>query len=534
MDRARVSRRMVMGAGAALLAAGRSRAADREGPVVETTEGRYRGLTTDGIQVFKGMRYGAATGGVGRFMPPRPAERFAGVREAFEYGDQAPQVRSPLTVAGPISEDCLRINIWTPEASRARKRPVMLWFHGGGFEAGTGSSALYDGTNMARRGDVVVCTINHRLNVFGFCDLSGVLGSEFAQSGNVGYLDLVAAMRWVRANIAAFGGDPGNVMIYGQSGGGRKVSVCFAGTEANGLFHKGVVQSGSHLRVQTKDQSAALTEALLKKLGIAPAGARALQQVPEAQLTTAQREVIAAAGYRFEPVLDGVAFKAHPFIPGAPAQTARVPLMLGTTQTELSNQLGRDPAVYALDEPQLRARLGPYIPAADMDEALRVFKASTPSGSLTEIFFRITSWRSYIKNATTMAEARAALNGARNPTWVYQLTWRSPAEGGRRYSQHTLDLPFMFDNVARAPHLTGPATAETRALTEAMAGAWLAFAHKGDPNHAGLPNWPTYDVASRPVMLFDTPSRLANDPFRDERLFMERYSNVRTTARDEG
>lgn len=533
MGRAELSRRGFMGAAGLLMASGGASAAPREGAIVETSGGRYRGLVADGVHVFKGLRYGASTAGPGRFMPPRAAERFAGVRDAFEYGDQAPQVRSPLTVPGPMSEDCLRINVWTPDASRDRRRPVLLWFHGGGFEAGTGSSGLYDGANMARRGDVVVCTINHRLNVFGFCDLSGHLGAEFAQSGNVGYLDLVAAMRWVRENIAGFGGDPGNVMIYGQSGGGRKVSICFAGAEAKGLFHKGVVQSGSHLRVHTPDQSRALTDALLKKLGLAPRDARGLQQVPEAQLTQVQREVIGAAGYRFEPVLDGVAFKAHPFIPDAPAHTARVPMLVGTTQTELSNQLGRDPAVYAMDVAQLRARLAPYVPAADMDEALKVFTASTPGGSPTEIFFRITSWRSYIKNATTMAEARAALNGSRNPTWVYQLTWRSPAEGGRRYSQHTLDLPFMFDNVARAPHLTGPETADTRAMTEAMANAWLAFAHTGDPNHAGLPHWPTYDVAARPVMLFDTPARLVNDPFREERLFMERYSNVRATSRDE-
>lgn len=525
-----VPRRLVIGGAAAMFTAMSARADARAEPTVETTEGRYRGRTEAGIHAFKGMRYGASTAGAGRFMPPRPADPFAGVRDALDYGDQTPQVRSSLTVAGPMSEDCLRINVWTPDASRARKRPVLLWFHGGGFEAGTGSSPIYDGTNMARRGDVVVCTINHRLNVFGFCDLSGFLGREFAQSGNVGYLDLVAAMRWVRANIAAFGGDPGNVMIYGQSGGGRKVSVCFAGTEASGLFHKGVVQSGSHLRVQTPDQSRALTEALLNKLGIAPSNARALQQVPEQQLTQVQRQVIGDAGYRFEPTMDGIAFKAHPFVPNAPAQSARVPLLLGTTQTELSNQLGRDPAVYTMDDAALRTRLSPYIPAPDIDEALRVFKASTPGGSPTEIFFRIASWRAYIKNATTMAETRAALNGARNPTWVYQVTWRSPAEGGRRYSQHTIDLPFMFDNVARAPHLTGPETAETKAMTEAMAGAWLAFAHKGDPNHAGLPAWPTYDVARRPVMLFDAPSKLASDPFRDERLFMERYGNVRAAS----
>ncbi|RAK62862.1 carboxylesterase/lipase family protein [Phenylobacterium kunshanense] len=523
----RLSRRGLVGAAAMLLAAGGARAQGVEGRVVETSEGRYRGRLENGVEVFRGMRYGADTAGPGRFMPPRPPEKFAGVRDAFDFGDQAPQPRTILTTPGPISEDCLRINVWTPGASRAARWPVMLWFHGGGFEAGTGASGLYDGSNMARRGDVVVVTINHRLNVCGFCDLSDYLGAEFVQSGNVGYLDLVAAMRWVRENIAAFGGDPGNVTIYGQSGGGRKVSVCYAGAEANGLFHKGIVQSGSHLRVHTPEQARALTSALLKELDIAPADARKLQSVPHELLGATQRRVIAAAGYRFEPVIDGVSFKADPWLPNAPRQTAKVPLMLGTTQTELSNQLGRDPAIFAMDEAALKARLATTIPPEAADEAVRIFRASTPSGSTAEMFFKIASWRAYITNATTMAEQRHAQNGAANPTWVYQVTWRSPVQGGRRFSEHTIDLPFMFDNVARAPHLTGPETAQTRAMTEAMANAWLAFARKGDPNHAGLPRWPTYDVATRPVMLFDTPPTVANDPFREERLFMARFPAVR-------
>jgi para-nitrobenzyl esterase len=500
-------------------------------PVVETTEGRYRGRTAGGVHVFKGMRYGAPTGGVNRFLPPKPPERFAGVRDALEYGDQSPQMRGPLADRGPMSEDCLRINVWTPALGEG-KRPVLLWFHGGGFEAGSGSIPLYDGSNMVRRGDVVVCTVNHRLNVYGFCDLSELLGEEFAQSGNVGWLDLVAAMRWVRENIAAFGGDPGNVMIYGQSGGGRKVSLSFAGQAAAGLFHKGVVQSGSHLLVQTKEQSQALVQDLLKRLEIDPRNARDLQKVPQDELTRVQLQTMTAARYRFEPVLDGVTFAAHPWIPNAPAHTAKVPLMVGATQTELSNQLGRDERVYQMDEAALRQRLARYLPAEDIDEALTVFKATTPGGSTAEIFFKITSWRAYIRNATIMAEQRAAQNGADNPTWMYQLTWRSPAEDGRRYSQHTLDLPFMFDNVDKALHLTGPESAETKLMAETMAEAWLAFARNGDPNHSGIPTWPTYDVERRPVMLFDAPPKLALDPFREEREFMARYHPVRVTARD--
>jgi Carboxylesterase type B len=258
-----------------------------------------------------------------------------------------------------------------------------------------------------------------------------------------------------------------------------------------------------------------------------------LQTVPLDKLQAAQRAVIAAAGYRFEPVMDGVTFSQHPFLPEAPALTARVPMMLGTTETELSNQLGRDPSVYELDDAGLRRRLRLYLPDDDVAEAVETFRQSAPNASPPELFFKITSWRSYIRNATLMAEARSRLNGPDNPTWMYQLTWRSPAEGGRRYSQHTLDVPFVFDNVARAPHLTGPETPATRAMADSMAEAWLAFARHGDPNHGGLPRWTPYDLETRNVMLFDAPPRLAADPFAVERRFMERYPPVRATARDD-
>jgi para-nitrobenzyl esterase len=522
-----LSRRNLLWAGSGVVlsaTAGVARAGERD--VVEVAEGRFRGRRVDGLHVFKGLRYGASTAGAGRFLPPRPAPKFAGVQDAFDYGDQAPQSPGALAAATAMSEDCLRINIWTP-ALDGRKRPVLLWFHGGGFEAGSGSSPLYDGANMAKRGDVVLCTINHRLNVFGFCNLSS-LGGAFEHSGNVGYLDLVAAMRWVKANIAGFGGDPENVMIYGQSGGGRKVSLCFAGKDAADLFAKGVVQSGSHLLLQTQAQSQALTDRLLRRLEIAPGDARRLQQVPQTLLIQAQREVIAAAGYRFEPVLDGVSFEAHPFVPNAPKRTAQVPMMLGTTKTELSNQLGRDPAIYAIDEAGLKQRLARHLPAGDIDEAVSVFRASHPKATPTELFFHIASWRTYIRNATLMAERRSELNGPNNPTWMYQVTWRSPAEGGRRISQHTLDLPFMFDNVARAENLTGPPSDATRVMTQNMAESWLAFAHHGDPNHKGLPHWPTYDRATREVMLFDVPPRVVADPYASERLFMDRFPPIRS------
>jgi para-nitrobenzyl esterase len=375
---------------------------------------------------------------------------------------------------------------------------------------------------MARRGDAVVATINHRLNVFGHCYLGAVLGEDFQQSGNVGSLDLVAAMGWVRENIAGFGGDPNNVMIYGQSGGGRKVSLCYAGADAQGLFHKGVVQSGAHLKIQTPERASGLTESLLKELGIPKRDASKLQTIDIETLTTAQRKVIAAAGARFSPMLDGKTFTAHPFLPDAPTLSSRIPMMLGTTRTELSNQLGRTPGIFDMNESEAKERLTSYLNEGDIDEAYRTFLASRPGANPSEVFFTIASARGYVRDQTIMAEQRVRAGGS-GKTYVYRLMWRQPVEGGRRVSQHSLDLPFMFDNVAAGEHMTGPETDATRAMVDAMAGAWLAFARTGDPNTPGAPKWAAYDLKRRNTMMFDAPSIAVDDPHKDEREFMARY-----------
>lgn len=514
--------------GGFLLAAGActtkpSLAQSTDEPPVETAQGKVRGIVqANGVTAFKGMRYGAAAAGPLRFMPPTAAPKWAGVQDAFAYGDQSPQARGSLAHAGTaMSDDCLRINVWTPVLDHAR-RPVLLWFHGGGFEAGSGSSALYDGTRMARRGDVVVATINHRLNVFGHCYLGGVLGEEFQQSGNVGYLDLVAAMKWVRENIAGFGGDPDNVMIYGQSGGGRKVSLCYAGKDAQGLFHKGVVQSGAHLKVQTPERANSLTEALLKELSIARTDARKLQTIDVETLSTAQRKVIGSAGARFSPMLDGKCFTAHPFLPDAPSISNHLPMMLGTTRTELTNQMGREPGIFDMNEAQAKERLKAFVDEKDVDEAYQTFHASRPEANPSEVFFTIASARGYVRDQTIMAEQRVKAGG-RGKTYVYRLMWRQPVEGGRRVSQHSLDLPFMFDNVAAGENMTGPDTEQTRAMVDNMANSWLAFARTGDPNNSSVPSWAPYDLTRRNTMMFDVPSKAVDDPHRAEREFMARY-----------
>lgn len=524
-----LTRRTILGAiGVGTAIPGLAAARQAGAATVETTGGKVRGAEGDGITVFKGIRYGASTAGAGRFRPPTPA-RWSGVFDATQFGDQSPQIRTPLADPGPMSEDCLRINIWTPRLD-TRRRPVMLWFHGGGFEAGSASQPLYDGTNLARRGDVVVATINHRLNVFGHCHLADRLGAEYATSGNVGFLDLVAAMRWVRDNIARFGGDAGNVTIFGQSGGGRKVSLCYASPASDGLFARGIVQSGSHLLVQTPAQAGQLIDLLLTELEIAPDNARRLLDVPVDALVSAQSAAIRKAGYRFEPVLDGRVFTQQPFVPNAPMRSRAVPMMLGTTRTELSNQLGSaDPRLFDLPARALPAAVARFVGAEQAAEAIAVFRRSRPEASPAELFFTIATARGYNLDATIMAEARARAGGA-GKTWRYALAWRSPAEDGRRISQHTLDLPFMFDNVAAGARLVGPPTDATAAMADQMAESWIAFARAGDPNNKHVPTWRPYDLDRRATMIFDVPPRVVDDPWREERVFMAQFPTQQGTA----
>ena len=494
----------------------------QQAATVQTRQGLVRGREEEGIFVFKGMRYAADTTGR-RFLPPRPPENFSGVFDASSYGDQAPQTQTMIAGPQPMSEDCLRINIWTP-ALDGRKRPVMLWFHGGGFEVGTGSSELYDGTNMAKRGDVVIATINHRLNVFGHADLSRKLGDAYATSGNAGVLDLVAAMRWVRENIAAFGGDPSNITIYGQSGGGRKVSMSFASPVAAGGFQRGIVQSGSHLLVHTPEKADRLVDLLLAELSLEQGDAEKLLSVPQKTLSDANLAVITKTGYRFEPVLDGIVIPEQPFFPRANIYNAHVPMMVGTARTELAAQIGAQRReLFRLSEEDLASELTAYVGEGNEAEAIAAYRSVDPEAKPAEIFFRAATGRAYDRDATIMAETRAAQG--RNRTWYYKLDWPAPMYAGLRISPHSLDLPFMFDNVTKGsgPRLAGPASEATKALSNTMAQTWLAFARTGDPNNATIPQWAPYNVQDRPTMVFDVPAHVDNDPYRAEREFMARF-----------
>ena len=345
--------------------------------VAETTAGKVRGCIRNGIYCYKGIPYGADTGGSARFMPPSKPAPWANVRSSLYYGPVSPQEpRGSWAIDqyafmfewndGQPGEDCLRVNVWTPGINDNRKRPVMVWIHGGRFSTGSGQELkAYDGENLARRGDVVVVTLSHRLNVLGYLNLAAY-GEKYAGSGNAGMLDLVVALEWVRDNIGNFGGEPGNVTIFGQSGGGRKVSTLLAMPAAKGLFHRAIVHSGSALRQLEPEHSAKLAAGLLTELGLSPAEADRLQQVPMDRLQAAQIETLrkvqlppsatAGGATAWGPKVDGKVLPAHPFEPEAPAVSAHVPLIVGTVLNEQVNALFR-PELVGMTEADLKQRL---------------------------------------------------------------------------------------------------------------------------------------------------------------------------------
>ncbi|HEX3864132.1 MAG TPA: carboxylesterase/lipase family protein [Stellaceae bacterium] len=541
----RIDRRSILAAtaaaGAGLLIPQRPGwAAAPANPVVDTDSGKIRGATTDGIAGFKGVPYGASTAGANRFMPPRRPEKWAGVRDALDWAGHAPQAfpgRRRPELAGlsgppdkvPESEDCLTLNVWTPGID-AGKRPVMVWLHGGGFSYGSANTPRVEGANLARRGDVVVVTVNHRLNIFGFLDLAELGGERFAHSGNAGVLDLVAALQWVHTNIGRFGGNPGNVTIFGQSGGGGKVSALLAMPAAKGLFHRAIVMSGAGIRMAERPAATKIAETVLPELNLTAKELDKLQAVPIPQMLAAIGPALKKIGppphplldrYGFGPVVEGHDLPHHPFDPVATDISDAVPVMVGGTKDENAIFLAPDDAVWSrtLDEDGLRARVA-KIPGVDADAVVGFYHKANPAMNPADLLIAITTASNFWVRGVMLAERKAAKGKA--PVYMYSFNWQTPVFDGKLKAPHAIDVPFVFDTIDVVGITDRSPVAHKLAAAESA--TWAAFAHAGNPDNKAIPHWPAYDTKTRATMMIDADWRVQNDPDAEARLMWEKIA----------
>jgi para-nitrobenzyl esterase len=510
---------------------GLTAAADEATILAPTSAGRVRGRVVEGVNVFKGIPYGGTTAGANRFMPPTSPTPWSGVRDAFEWGPTAPQTaagarRRPDAPAE--TEECLVLNVFTPAVGDRKKRPVMVWLHGGGFSTGSASQPVVDGTNLARTGDVVVVSLNHRLNVLGFTYLGDAFGPDFATSGAVGLLDIVAALRWVRDNIEQFGGDPSLVTIFGQSGGGRKIATLMSMPTAKGLFHRAIIESVAVLRLTPRVDGVEYTSRLLAELALKPGQVRELQNLPLAQLLQANAVVTDSLQVRppgwtaNTPIVDGNIIPSHPWDPTAPALSAAIPLLIGYARTEETLYDRPTPEKLALDDAGLRRQLSARM-GMDADPVIDAYRRAHPDSTPWDLKILIATDHPRGTYARELAKRKADQGGA--PAFLYRFDWETPEGGGHMRSPHTVEIPFAFNNIAVAGSLISK-RADAYALAERVSAAWIAFARTGDPNVRQLPQWPAYTSTNRDTMLFNTTCRVERDPDRGPRLAMERVLNL--------
>ena len=485
---------------------------------LNASSGPVTGVTDGGLAVFRGVPYGADTG-PRRFLPPVPPAPWRHPRPCVEYGPASPQRGGEPNQ----SEDCLRLNVWSPGVDAGR-RPVIVYIHGGAYSSGSGSSPLTDGARLAAKGDVVVVTLNHRLGPVGYASLAR-LAPGFEDSGNLGQLDLVLALEWVRDNIAAFGGDPGSVTVVGQSGGGAKIATLMAMPAAAGLFHRAVTMSGQQVTASGPLNATQRAGVWLEALGLTPDRIKAVRTLPVERLieASAATDPILGGSLYFGPVLDGRSLTRHPFWPDAPPQSAHIPMIIGNTREETLAFLGHDPANTGLTWETLAARLTPSQMRIDVapEEVVAWYRRHHPELTPDQVLIRATtaarSWRA----AVIEAEMRAAQG---SPAWVYQLDWPARLPGGRTGAFHTSDIPLMFDTLAAGG--SGAIGPRAQGMADVMSDTLLAFARTGDPNHPGLPGWTPYSMARRETMIMDLPPRMEDDPRGDERRFFGRIPYI--------
>jgi para-nitrobenzyl esterase len=531
------TRRTVLGSCAALVATGPASAASA--PIAETTLGKLRGATEHGVHSFKGVPYAQAAA---RFAAPTAAPGWAGVREATAHGATAPQLRGGalpvfryLDSAALQSKDCLTLCLYTAGLRDGARRPVLVWLHGGAWSTGAGTSPILDGSALAREQDVVVVAVNHRLNVFGFLQDSGLAPG----AGNNGVADMVAALAWVRDNIAAFGGDPGNVTIFGQSGGAAKVSAVMTAPAAKGLFHRAIMESGSGaLKLASPEDAGRAAHGLLAEFGLKPGEAMRLCDQPTDKLLAAMAKVVTAQGgaNNFRPVLDGVYFTEHPFDTKAPATAADIPLLIGSAETEITFYLANDYANRSISAEQARARVQRFlrIDAATTDRIMATYRAAMPGATPSDLLALIASDQNYRMGMIQAAELKTSSGGA--PAWLYMFTWRSAAMDGFLRTPHTAELPFVFGNTEMARDFAGHGP-EVPGVRSRMMALWANFARTGRPQAPDVPNWPVYDGATRATMLLGNEATVAKDPASAQRQVLSgiprfEYAHPTTFTRD--
>ncbi len=527
-------------AGAAFAPAVLAQSAPAKTVAAATTHGRVRGTIEDGVCVFKGIPYAGSPAGAGRFKAAPPLKPWSGVRDAFTYGPQAiqpPDLAWPKEwKPAPADEMCLYLNVWTQGVGDRKRRPIMFYSHGGGFATGNGGADVWpqnlshDGAALAKSYDVVVVTHNHRLGILGYLYLGEILGDEYAASGCAGMLDIAAALAWTRKNAEAFGGDPDNIMIWGESGGGAKTSTLIALPAAQGAFHRASVESGSTLRLREKAAATESTRMVLSALGLAERQARDLLTVPTARLTEVQQRpaprraataAISGASMGFSPVVDGHYIPSHPFDPIAPPSAAKIPLITGINKDETIFMYRGTPAVFTMDDDALRARLEPAL-GANTARVLEVYRKSRPGASPTDLYIAITTAQWMGRNAIVMAERKVAQKAA--PVFMYVFAHESevPAAPGVAYpskAAHAAEIPFKFNH----PDSMNQSKRTDRAkAARNMSRAWATFARTGNPSHDEIPAWPAYTLDRRATMFLDAECKVVDDPWREERLLWEK------------
>jgi para-nitrobenzyl esterase len=493
-----------------------SRRFKSDSPITNTKYGQIRGYTDNGINVFKGIPYGANTS-IRRFMPPLPPEPWKEIREAVEYGPSCPQQSRG---GEKMSEDCLVLNVFAPALRDNGKRPVMFYIHGGAYSGGSGSSPLYDGVNLCKRGNVVVVSVNHRLNAFGYLYLSKFGGKEFADSGNVGQLDLILALQWVRDNITEFGGDPNSIMVFGQSGGGAKIATMMAMPAANDLFHRAATMSGQQITASGPLNATLRTQGILDALKISSKNIDDIRTMPFEKIVDAlstKDPVLPFGSVYFGPVLDERWLMRHPFYPDAPAQSANISMIIGNTHDETRAFLGGDSTNFTLTWKQLPEKLIPNMRVDIKPEyVIAEYRKLYPDLSASDLFFRITTASRSWRGAIIEAEERAKSG---SPAYAYQLDWATPKYDGKFGAPHASDIQLVFDNIDK-PGATaiGP---QAQQMADIMSETFIAFARTGNPNNKLIPDWEKYLMEKRETMVFNVPPYLENDPRGAERKIFE-------------